>query len=34
MYSFRMFQHGVELFGEEMTIEVQAETEAGAAEGD
>jgi hypothetical protein len=28
LYSFRMFQHGVELFGEEMAIEVHAGTDA------
>jgi hypothetical protein len=32
MYSFRMFQHGVELFGEEMTIEVQPDAAARAME--
>ncbi len=36
VYSFQMFQHGVELFGDKMAVEVHAstETEAGAGERD
>jgi hypothetical protein len=34
VYYFRMFQHGVELFGEEMAIEVQADAEVGTGERD